>query len=87
MLAASSENELSWAIGSWPDRDGPASVFTYYLQKVIADLGPTASFEQIHAEVLDRVEAFQRDNELPAQTPQVAGRSAAASMGAFLVKR
>jgi caspase domain-containing protein len=87
LLAASSENELSWAIGSWPDRDGPASVFTYYLQKVITDLGPSASFEEIHAEVVARVAQFQEEAELPPQTPQVGGRAVGTASDVFLRSR
>ena len=87
LLAASLEDELSWAIGAWPDHDGPASVFTYFLQDAIADLGPSATFENIHAEVSSRVAAFQRERRLPPQSPQLIGRERGQSAFSFLVGR
>lgn len=87
LMAASSEDQLSWAIGEWPDRPTPASVFTYYFDEVAREMGPGASFQAIHREVADRIEAFMDLRGLPPQDPQVEGTQADASIGQYLGRR
>ena len=87
LLAASSENELSWTAGQMPGSDRPVSVFTYYLGQVVEDLGRSATFEAVHAELVARVADWQAERELPPQTPQVAGRAAGEAIASFLGRR
>lgn len=85
LLAASSEDELSWAIGSWPDRDGPASLFTYFWAKVMRHAPTSTTFSQVHAMVSDSVNRYVRQNRnLDTQTVQIMGPNQGASIGAFL---
>lgn len=86
-MAASTEDELSWAIGSWPDRSGPASLWTYYWAQVVNEVPTSSSFNEIQRLVHDRVTRHVRNSQgLDTQTPQLMGPSAKTNMsiGAFL---
>lgn len=86
-MAASTEDELSWAIGSWPDRDGPASLWTYYWAQVVNEVPTSTSFNEIQRLVHDRVVRHVENNQgLDTQTPQLMapGDKASMSIGEFL---
>jgi hypothetical protein len=86
-MAASSEDQVSWAIGSWPDRDGPASLWTYYWAQVVNEVPASTSFTEIHRMVSQRVNQHVEDaGNLGTQTPQLLAPQSKADMGigAFL---
>ncbi|MFO7892567.1 MAG: caspase family protein [Longimicrobiales bacterium] len=86
-MAASSEDELSWAIGSWPDRSGPASLWTYYWAEVVNEVPTSTTFNEIQRMVSERVNSHvQNSQSLDTQTPQLLAPAAKANMsiGAFL---
>jgi len=86
-MAASSEDQVSWTVGSWPDRSGPASLWTYYAAKALTDMPLNTTFtdmqQWIRQQVNDKVANSQN---LETQTAQlIAPRDKAAmSIGAFL---
>lgn len=85
LMAASSEDQLSWAIGAWPDRDGPASLFTYYWAKVMRNAPTSTTFQQVSAMVADSVNRFVRQNQsVDEQTVQILGPQQGATIGGFL---
>jgi hypothetical protein len=86
-MAASSEDQLSWAIGSWPDRSGPASLWTYYWAQIVDEAPTSTTFAEIQRMVSERVNRHVANSQsLDTQTPQLlAPRSKAnMSIGAFL---
>ncbi len=86
-MAASSEDQLSWAIGSWPDRSGPASLWTYYWVQVVREVPTSTSFAEIQRMVARRVNDHVANSQsLDTQTPQLLAPRSKASMsiGAFL---
>lgn len=86
-MAASSEDQVSWTVGSWPDRSGPASLWTYYAAKALTDLPLTTTFNDmenwIRQQVNDKVANSQN---LETQTAQMIAPKDKANMsiGAFL---
>ena len=87
LLAASSEDELAWTTGMMPGRDEPVSTFTYYLYQTVAERGPSATFEEIHADLVMRIADHQAVNDLAPQTPQVAGQARSQTITSFLQGR
>ena len=87
LLAASSENEVAWTAGLMPGWDEPVSVFTYFLYQVLVDRSSNATFEDVHAELVETVASRQMERELPPQTPQVAGQASGQAIAAFLGRR
>ena len=87
LFAASSENEVAWTAGLMPEWGEPVSVFTYFLYQSVVDRSPNATFEDVHAELVETVANRQMENELPPQTPQVAGQASGQAIAAFLGRR
>ncbi|MEX0691323.1 MAG: caspase family protein, partial [Gemmatimonadales bacterium] len=88
LMAASSEDQLSWAIGRWPDRSGPASLYTYYWAKMARAVPLTTTFNQLHRVVSDSVNAFvSRNANIETQTAQIMGPNSNTSLGAFFRTR
>jgi len=86
-MAASSEDQVSWAIGSWPDRSGPASLWTYYWAQVVNEVPTSTTFAEIQRIVTERVNNHvDRSQGLDTQTPQLIAPRAKAntSIGAYL---
>lgn len=86
-MAASSEDQLSWAIQSWPDRPGPASLWTYYWAQVVNEVPTSTTLAEIHEMVSERVDRHVRESgNLDTQTPQMMAPAAKAgtSIGEFL---
>ena len=86
-MAASSEDQLSWAIGSWPDRSGPASLWTYYWAQVVNEVPTSTTFAEIQRMVSQRVNRHVDESQsLDTQTPQMLapGSKMNMSIGEFL---
>ena len=87
LLAASSEDEVAWTAGLMPGWSEPVSVFTYFLYQTLVDQGSNATFDSVHADLVEAVANRQRAHELPRQTPQVAGEASGQTVRQFLSKR
>ncbi len=86
-MAASSEDQVSWAIGSWPDRSGPASLWSYYLAKDLNEMPLSTTFNELQRRVSQQVNDHVNNSQgLETQTPQLIAPSGKAnvSIGSFL---
>lgn len=83
LLAASSEDELSWTAGIPDGRTEPVSVYAHILDLVVREM-PDATLEEIGMEARRLTLQFQQMRGSEVQTPQVLGRSRGTSMRAYL---
>ena len=85
LMAASTEDQVSWAIGRWPDRQGPASLYTYYWAKVMSVVPANTTFQQAHVMISDSVNAYVgRSQGLSVQTAQLLGPNRNSTIGSIL---
>lgn len=87
LLAASSDDELSWTASGWPKYGGTISVFTYYLAEALEAAAPTATFSQVMQGVSGKTLAFTRANYSAAQTPRPEGSRSTTAIREFLKQR
>lgn len=87
LLAASSDEQLSWTASGWPKYGGTISVFTYFLADALEGSAPDATFSQLMRGVRDRTLAYTRANYNAAQTPRPEGSRSNASIRDFLGQR
>jgi len=88
LLAASEESQLSYAIPSWPDREGPLSLYTYYLVQEMAEASNSDTLQQLHDRVASGVvDFYQNDNSVRPQDPQILGRDRGLTLGVFFEGR
>lgn len=83
LLAASSEDELSWTAGTPEGRSEPVSVYAHILDLVVRGM-PDATLEEIGLEARRLTLQFQEMRGSAVQTPQVIGRSRGMSMRTYL---
>ena len=84
LLAGSRDDEISWVGGTWPDRGGSASVFTYYLADALETADNQTTFSDLVAEVRAQTIAYTEGEYGVAQTPQVGGQLSNMSVVEFL---
>ena len=87
LLAASSDDQLSWTASGWPKYGGTISVFTYYLAEALEAAPQTATFSNVMQGVRDKTLAYTQSNYNARQTPQPEGRQRGASIREFLRQR
>ena len=57
VLSSSSEEQVSWTVGDWPDGSPPASLFTYFLVKELRAADASLSFRDLLQRVDEQVDA------------------------------
>ncbi|HUR92432.1 MAG TPA: caspase family protein [Gemmatimonadaceae bacterium] len=87
LLAASTDEELSWTASGWPKYGGTVSVFTYYLAEALEAAAPNATFSQVMRGVQQKTLAFTESNYNARQTPRPEGSRSGASIREFLRQR
>lgn len=87
LLAASSDDQLSWTATGWPKYGGTISVFTYYLAEALEASATNATFSQVMDQVRDKTLAYVQNTHNARQTPQAEGRQSSASIREFLRQR
>ncbi|MEO7646622.1 MAG: caspase family protein [Gemmatimonadaceae bacterium] len=87
LLAASSDNQLSWTASGWPKYGGTISVFTYYLADALEGAAPNATFSQVMQGVRDKTLEFTRLTYNASQTPRPEGSRSSTSIREFLRQR
>lgn len=87
LLAASSDDQLSWTASGWPKYGGTISVFTYYLAEALESAPQNVTFAQLMQGVRDKTLAYTQSNYNARQTPQPEGRQRGASIREFLRQR
>lgn len=87
LLAASSDDQLSWTASGWPKYGGTISVFTYYLAEAMEAAPQTATFAQVMQGVRTRTLEYTQSNYNARQTPQPEGRQSGTSIREFLRQR
>lgn len=84
LLAASTDDELSWTASGWPKYGGTISVFTYYLAEALEAAGPNATFSQVMNGVREKTLAYTETNYNARQTPRPEGSRSGATIREFL---
>lgn len=87
LLAASTDDQLSWTATGWPKYGGTISVFTYYLADALEAAAPNATFAQVMQGVQEKTMAFTRENYNASQTPRPEGGRRTASIREYLRQR
>ncbi|MEO6332146.1 MAG: caspase family protein [Gemmatimonadaceae bacterium] len=87
LLAASSDDQLSWTASGWPKYGGTISVFTYYLAEAMEASAQNATFAQVMQGVSSKTLAYTQSNYNARQSPQPEGRSSSSSIREFLRQR
>ena len=87
LLAASSDDQLSWTASGWPKYGGTISVFTYYLAEALEAAPQAATFSNVMQGVRDKTLAYTQSNYNARQTPQPEGRQRGTSIREFLRQR
>lgn len=87
LLAASTDEELSWTASGWPKYGGTISVFTYYLAEALEAAGPNATFSQVMNGVQRKTLAYTEANYNARQTPRPEGSRSGATIREFLSQR
>jgi hypothetical protein len=87
LLAASSDDQLSWTASGWPKYGGTISVFTYYLAEAMEAAPENATFSSIMQGVRGKTLAYTQSNYNARQTPQPEGRQSGMSIRGFLRQR
>jgi hypothetical protein len=87
LLAASSDDQLSWTASGWPKYGGTISVFTYYLAEALEASAANATFSQVMDQVRDKTVAYVQNTYNARQTPRPEGRQSSASIREFLRQR
>ena len=85
LMAASTEAQLSYALAAWPDREGPASLYTDYLARRLTSAADGDSFGDVHRLTAEDVRAhYTADPGIDPQDPQILGRGIDRVVGSFL---
>lgn len=87
LLAASSDDQLSWTASGWPKYGGTISVFTYYLAEAMEAAPANATFASLMQGVRGKTLAYTQSNYNARQTPQPEGRQSGVSIREFLRQR
>ena len=87
LLAASSDDQLSWTASGWPKYGGTISVFTYYLAEAMEAAPDNATFSTLMQSVRGKTLAYTQSNYNARQTPQPEGRQSGTSIREFLRQR
>ena len=87
LLAASSDDQLSWTASGWPKYGGTISVFTYYLAEAMEAAPDNATFSSLMQGVRGKTLAYTQSNYNARQTPQPEGRQSGMSIREFLRQR
>lgn len=87
LLAASSDDQLSWTASGWPKYGGTISVFTYYLAEAMEAAPENATFSSLMQGVRGKTLAYTQSNYNARQTPQPEGRQSGMSIREFLRQR
>jgi hypothetical protein len=87
LLAASSDDQLSWTASGWPKYGGTISVFTYYLAEAMEAAPANATFSSLMQGVRGKTLAYTQSNYNARQTPQPEGRQSGMSIREFLRQR
>lgn len=87
LLAASTDEELSWTASGWPKYGGTISVFTYYLAEALEAAGPNATFSQLMDGVQKKTLVYTETNYNARQTPRPEGSRSGAAIREFLSQR
>jgi hypothetical protein len=87
LLAASTDDELSWTASGWPKYGGTISVFTYYLAEALEASPQNVTFSQVMAQVRDSTLAYTQKTYNTRQTPRPEGRQSSGSIREFLRQR
>lgn len=87
LLAASTDDQLSWTASGWPKYGGTISVFTYYLAEALEAAAPNATFTQVMSGVQEKTLAFTEANYNARQTPRPEGSRSGMSIREFLRQR
>lgn len=87
LLAASTDDQLSWTASGWPKYGGTVSVFTYYLAEALEAAPPTATFSQVMDGVQRKTLAYTETNYNARQTPRPEGSRSGATIRDFLGQR
>lgn len=84
LLAASTDDQLSWTASGWPKYGGTISVFTYYLADALEAAAPNATFAQVMQGVQTKTLAFTEANYNARQNPRPEGTRSNATIREFL---
>lgn len=87
LLAASSDDQLSWTASGWPKYGGTISVFTYYLAEAMEAAPDNVTFSSLMQGVRGKTLAYTQSNYNARQTPQPEGRQSGMSIREFLRQR
>jgi len=87
LLAASSDEQLSWTASGWPRYGGTISVFTYYLAEALESAAASATFSDVAGRVRDQTDSYTQRRYNARQTPQAEGRAAGQRIRDFLAQR
>ncbi len=87
LLAASTDDQLSWTASGWPKYGGTISVFTYYLAEALEAAAPNATFAQVMGGVQQKTLAFTEANYNARQSPRPEGTRSGTSIREFLRQR
>jgi len=87
LLAASTDEQLSWTASGWPKYGGTISVFTYYLAEALEAAGPAATFSQVMDGVQKKTLAYTEANYNARQNPHPEGSRSGAAIREFLSQR
>jgi hypothetical protein len=86
VLSSSSEEQVSWTVGDWPDGSPPASLFTYYLVKELQNADDATTFRDLLARVDGEVDRHVRGSggRFEDQDTQLVGPNLNRSVRSFL---
>lgn len=87
LLAASTDDQLSWTASGWPKYGGTISVFTYYLAEALEGGAAGATFAELTRSVREKTLAFTQRQYNARQTPQAEGVRATSAIATFLGRR
>lgn len=86
VISSSSEEQVSWTVGDWPDGSGPASLFAYFFVNEMRDADNRTTFADILSRVDGQVDQYVRDSggRYEDQDTQLVGPNLTRSVRAFL---
>jgi hypothetical protein len=86
VLSSSSEEQVSWTVGDWPDGSPPASLFTYFLVKEMRNADASTSFRDLLTRVDEQVDQYVQDSggRFEDQDTQLVGPNLDRSIRSFL---
>lgn len=86
VLASSTEDQVSWTVGRWPDGSPPTSLFAYYLAKELRAADASTTFRDLWRRIDDQVDEHVRNSggRLRDQDTQLLGPGLDRSVKAFL---